>query len=82
LNGYSPEELDRTLRYRVSIIVQLIAVLSVLVACFPFVGRTLGLIDVLVSYRKKGWTLVVSLIGVALSSITSGWMLYHLLISK
>jgi hypothetical protein len=51
LGEYPPDELDRHLYRRVSIVVKFLAVASVLVSCIPFAGLGLGVAGLIASYR-------------------------------
>jgi hypothetical protein len=79
LPSYSPEELDKHLHPRVSIIVKVLAVASVLVFCAPFVGLIFGGIALLATYKTGGWPRVVSIIGIVLSALVHGYFLYEIL---
>ncbi len=69
LGEYSADGLTPHLFPRVSIIVQFLAVASVVLFCAPFVGLVLGAIGLLTSYRTGGWPKRLSLIGIGLSSV-------------
>ena len=81
LAAYSADELEDHLHKRVSIIVSVLAVASVLLFCAPFLGLALAVISLLVSYRTGGWPKWASLVGVVLSLPVSGFALYAVLTS-
>jgi hypothetical protein len=71
LGQYSAEELTPHLRQRVSIVVKVLAMASLLMFFIPVFGLILSGIGLLVSYRVGGWPKRVSLIGLGLSVISS-----------
>jgi predicted RNA-binding Zn-ribbon protein involved in translation (DUF1610 family) len=64
-----PDEIDRHVYQRVSIIVKFMAVASVLVFCVPFVGLGFGIAGFVASKRTGGWVKAVSLIGIVLGAL-------------
>lgn len=61
-----PDELDRHVYQRVSLIIKFMAVASIFVFCIPFVGLGFGIVGFVASRRTGGWVKVVSLIGIVL----------------
>jgi len=70
-----PEEVESHLRPRVSFIVQSLAVLSVLLFCFPLVGLVLGIVGMVGSRRSRGWAYYVSAVGIVLTVVLWGGLL-------
>jgi hypothetical protein len=79
LPGYPPDELDRHLHRRVSLVAKFLAVASVLVSCFPFVGLGLGVAGLVASYRTGGWVKVVSIIGIVIGTLSSAFAIVAIL---
>ncbi len=71
LGEYPPDELDRHLYRRVSVVVKFLALASVLVFCIPFVGLGLGVAGLVGSYRTGGWVKVVSIVGITIGALVS-----------
>lgn len=81
LAGHSADELEGHWHNRVSIIIPVLAVASVLLFCAPFVGLALGVISLLVSYRTGGWPKWARRAGVVLSLPVSVFTLDSVLTS-
>ena len=79
LAGYPPEELDRHLYRRVSIVTKVMALASVLVFCIPFVSLGFGVGGLVGSYRTGGWVKVVSIIGITIGVIVSAFTIFMML---
>jgi hypothetical protein len=77
-----PDELDRHLHHRVSLIVKSMAVASLFFFCIPFVGIGLGIVGLVGSRRAGGWIKVVSIIGIVLGTLATVGMIAESLISK
>jgi hypothetical protein len=69
LGDYSADQLGQHLHARTSIIVQFLAVASLLLSCAPVVGLVLGLIALLASLKAGGWPLWLSIAGTTISSL-------------
>ncbi len=75
LAALAPDEIRQHLYRRVSIIVKLFPVLSVLLFCFPGVGLILGIVGLVTTRRSRGWPFRLSLIGVVLTVVLWGGLL-------
>lgn len=71
LGRYSADELTPQLYFRVSMIVKFLALGSVALCWFPFVGLIMGAMGYLASYHLGGWTKRYSLIGLMLSAVVT-----------
>lgn len=77
-----PDEIDRHLNPRVSLVIKFMALASIAVFCIPFVGLGFGLAGFFATRRTGGWVKVASLIGVVLGAIGTLGMIAVMLTSK
>ena len=82
LAALAPDDIRQHLYRRVSIIVKLFPVLSVLLFCFPGVGLILGIVGIITSRCSRGWPFRLSLIGVVLTVVLWGGLLVRSAIAE
>lgn len=71
LAAYSPDEIDRHLTPRVSIVIKFMALAGALLFFLPFVSLGFGIAGYVASQRTGGWVKVASLIGIVLGTISA-----------
>jgi len=81
LAACSPDEIDRYLTPRVSIVIKFMALASALLFFLPFVSLGFGIAGYVATRRTGGWVKVASLIGIVLGTISTIGMTAILLLA-
>ena len=71
ISNYDQEKIEDSLRMPNSFTSSVFAVLSVLLWWAPFLGLVVALVSMWMNYKSKGWTKILSTIGLILAGLIS-----------
>jgi len=65
--GMTPEQLERVLVNRVSLVSRVVAILAIVLCLFPFVGLAVAALSMALNWKAHGWSRKLSLIALPIA---------------